>query len=191
SSGNPTNRFVEYKTGGHGTELFAPHPELPDQIVAWYEATLLGKGRPASTDNRAHRDAPTTRLLLLTDEPDDGAKIVEALTAERQKNPGSSILDPRFVNRLGYVMLGENDTKGGIAVLKFNVDSHPKSSNAWDSLGDAYLADGQKDKAREAAEKSLELLEGDPAVGSDEQREAIRKSAQGKLDQLKGTAAKP
>ena len=49
SSDNPANRFVEYKTGGHGTEMFKPHPELPGEIVAWYEATLSGKGKPAST----------------------------------------------------------------------------------------------------------------------------------------------
>ena len=49
ASNNPTNRFVEYKTGGHGAAMFAPHPDLPDQIVAWYEATLLGKGAMPET----------------------------------------------------------------------------------------------------------------------------------------------
>ena len=132
SSSNSTNRFVEYKTGGHGTMMFAPHPDLPDQIVAWYQATLLGKGAPASTDNRARREAPATKLLLMTDEPDGGAKIVRTLTAERQKNPKSAVLDPRFVNELGYVLLGENDPKGGIAVLAYNADAHPQSNDASD-----------------------------------------------------------
>jgi pimeloyl-ACP methyl ester carboxylesterase len=189
SSGNPANRFVEYKTGGHGAELFAPHPEILDQIVAWYEATLLGKGKPASTDNRARREKGTTRLLMMTDEADGGGKIVETLSAERQKDPQSSIVDPQFVNRLGYMMLGENDAKGGTAVLKFNVDAHPQSSNAWDSLGDAYLSDGQKDKAREAAEKALSLLESDSTL-TPETRKAIRENAQGKLDRLNGGGPK-
>ena len=70
SSGNPTNRFVEYKTGGHGTEMFKPHPELQGEIVAWYEATLSGKGTPASTPNQARRDSPRVRILMMTDEPD-------------------------------------------------------------------------------------------------------------------------
>ena len=85
------------------------------------------------------------------------------------------------------MLVGEGDAKGGIAVLKFNADAHPTSSNAWGSLGDAYLADGQRDKAREASEKALELVDSDPAE-SQERREVIRKNAQGKLDQLK---AKP
>ena len=40
SSGNPTNRFVEYKTGGHGSDMFQPHPELPEEIVAWSKSLL-------------------------------------------------------------------------------------------------------------------------------------------------------
>jgi dienelactone hydrolase len=187
SSGNPNNRFVEFKTGGHGTDLFKPHPDLPTEIVAWYDATLAGKGKPASTDNSARRDAPAIRLLMMTDEPGGPARIVETLNAEKKKDPKSPILEAGFVNRLGYMVLGEGDTKGGVALMKFNVEDHPASSNAWDSLGDAYLADGQRDKAREAAEKSLSLLDSDPSE-SPEQKKAIRESAQGKLDRLKAAS---
>jgi len=189
SSDNPTNRFVEYKTGGHGAAMFVPHPELPDQIVAWYDATLLGKGAPASTDNRARRRSPQVRLLLTADEDGGNAKVIDALTDARQKDPKSPILERRFVNFLGYQALGNGDAKSAIAIMKVNVDANPRSSNAWDSLGDAYLADGQKDKAREAAEKSLGLLDSDSTLTA-QTRDAIRKSAQGKLDQLRGGAPK-
>jgi len=189
ASNNPTNRFVEYKTGGHGAAMFAPHPELPDQIVAWYDATLLGKGAPASTDNRARRRSPQVRLLLTADEDGGNAKVIDALTDARQKDPKSPILERRFVNFLGYQALGNGDAKSAIAIMKVNVDANPRSSNAWDSLGDAYLADGQKDKAREAAEKSLGLLDSDSTLTA-QTRDAIRKSAQGKLDQLRGGAPK-
>ncbi len=187
SSGNPANRFVQYKTGGHGTEMFKPHPELPGEIVAWYEATLSGKGKPASTANQARRDSPMIRLLRLTDEPRGGERVLETLTAERKKNSKSPILEAGYVNRLGYLVL-QDDTKGGVAVLRFNVEGHPTSSNAWDSLGDAYLADGQRDKAREATEKALKLVDSD-ASEPEERRKLIRESAQGKLDQLKPTPA--
>jgi dienelactone hydrolase len=189
SSNNPTNRFVEYKTGGHGVDMFPPHPELPDQIVAWYEATLLGKGAPASTDNRARRASPQVRLLLTADEPGGYAKAVDALTAARAKDPKSPILEPRFVNFLGYTALQSGDAKSAVSIMKVNADGHPQSSNAWDSLSDAYLAAGQKDEARAAAEKSLKLVDSDLAE-TEAQRKAIRDSAQGKLDRLKGSPAK-
>jgi len=189
ASNNPTNRFVEYKTGGHGAAMFAPHPDLPDQIVAWYEATLLGKGAPASTDNRARRRSPQVRLLLTADEDGGNAKVIDALTDARQKDPKSPILERRFVNFLGYQALGNGDAKSAIAIMRVNLDANPRSSNAWDSLGDAYLADGQKDEARKAAERSLALLDSDSTLTA-ETREEIRKSAQGKLDQLRGGTPK-
>jgi pimeloyl-ACP methyl ester carboxylesterase len=189
SSNNATNRFVEYKAGGHGVVMFGSHPELPDQIVAWYEATLLGKGAPASTDNRARRESPQVRLLVMTQEPGGFAKAAEALEAAKKTDPKSPILERRFVNFLGYTAIQSEDAKSAIAIMRVNVDANPQSSNAWDSLGDAYLADGQKDKAREAAEKSLKLVDSDLSV-PEAQRAEIRKSAQGKLDQLKAGATK-
>jgi uncharacterized damage-inducible protein DinB len=186
SSGNPTNRFVEYKTGGHGSDMFKPHPELPGEIVTWYEATLSGKGKPASTPNGARRDSPTVRLLRMTDEPGGSARVMETLTAAQEKDPKSPILEAGFVNRLGYLVL-QDDTKTGVAILELNAERHPTSSNAWDSLGDAYLAGGQREKAREASEKALKLADSDKAERED-RRKLIRDSAQEKLDQLKGTA---
>jgi hypothetical protein len=72
--------------------------------------------------------------------------------------------------------------------MRGNVEALPGSSNAWDSLGDAYLADGQREKAREAAEKSLALVDTDRSE-NEERRAAIRQSAQQKLDRLKLTPA--
>jgi dienelactone hydrolase len=187
SSGNPTNRFVEYAKGGHGSDMFKPHPELRGEIVAWYEATLSGKGKPASTDNAARRSLPTIRLLMMTDEPGGSARVMEQLTAARKNDPKSPILDAGFVNRLGYTLLPD-DSKTAVAVMLFNVEGHPDSSNAWDSLGDAYLADGQRDKAREASEKALKLVDADVSEPAG-RRKLIRESAQGKLDQLKAMPA--
>ncbi len=186
SSGNPTNRFVEYKTGGHGTELFKPHPELQGEIVAWYEATLSGKGKPASTPNQARRDSPRVRILMMTDEPGGFARVLETLTAECKKDPKSPILAAPFVNFLGYQAIQSGDPKNAIALMQLNVDARPTSSNAWDSLGDAYLADDQRDKAREASERSLKLVDSDPDEPEDRHK-LIRESAQGRLDRLKVT----
>jgi hypothetical protein len=53
----------------------------------------------------------------------------------------------------------------------------------YDSLGDAYLAAGQKDNARESAKKALELLATD--TKDDQQRkDGIKDSAEQKLKQL-------
>ena len=186
ASGNPTNRFVEYKTGGHGTELFKPHPELTGEIVAWYAATLAGKGKPDSTRNQARRESPRIRILMMTDQPGGFVRVLETLNAERKNDPKSTTLAAPFVNFLGYQAIEAGDAKNAIAIMQLNVDAKPGSSNAWDSLADAYLADGQRDKAREASEKSLKLVDADPDEPPD-QRKVIRQSAQGRLDRLKLT----
>ena len=61
------------------------------------------------------------------------------------------------VNTLGYKLLQGNKTDEAIAFFKLNVSEHPKSWNAYDSLGEAYMKKGQKDLAIESYRKSLEL----------------------------------
>jgi tetratricopeptide (TPR) repeat protein len=189
TSANSANKFVQYKTGGHGTDMFKTHPDLPGDIVAWYEATLLGRGTAVSAAKRARPPVgPTVRILVLMDEPGGPARAAELLAAERKKDPKAAILEPGFVNRLGYQAIEADDPRAAVAIMQLNVEAHPSSSNAWDSLGDAYLADGQREKAREASEKVLALVDSD-ASETKEQRAFIRQSAQQKLDQLKDTPA--
>ncbi|MBZ5616502.1 MAG: hypothetical protein LAO23_21035 [Acidobacteriia bacterium] len=64
-----------------------------------------------------------------------------------------------------------------------------KTADAYDSLSDAYLADGQKDLARQTAEKALVLLDAHTAPASswsdtEARRKLIRDSAQQNLKQL-------
>jgi hypothetical protein len=66
--------------------------------------------------------------------------------------------------------------------------AHPASPNVYDSLSDAYLADGQKDLALQDAQKAVDLLANDTADG-EERRNGIRESAEQKIKQL--TPGKP
>lgn len=186
SSANKANRFLQYGAGGHGTDMFKAHPELPAEIVAWFELTLMGRGDGISSKARPRAVGPTTRLLVMMDEPGGPARVAESLAAERKKDPGSAVLAAPFVNQLGYEAIQAGDTRAAVAIMQGNVDAHPRSSNAWDSLGDACLDDGQREKAREASEKCLALVDSD-ASETPEQRVLIRTSAQGKLDRLRAS----
>ena len=188
-SANPATRFVQFAQGGHGTEMFKAHPDLPGDIVAWYQATLEGKPAPAPASARTRKNDPRTALLVLMDDPGGPARVAENLANERKKNSDAAVLAPGFVNQLGYIAIEARDPRSAVAIMQVNVDGHPKSSNAWDSLGDALLADGQREKAREAAQKALALVDTDTSE-TEEQRKQIRDSAQQKLDQLKDAPAK-
>jgi tetratricopeptide (TPR) repeat protein len=73
------------------------------------------------------------------------------------------------------------NTKLALEILKLNVLAYPESADANDSLGDAYLANGEKDLARQYAEKALALLASDTKE-SGARRDVIRDSAQQKLN---------
>ncbi len=61
------------------------------------------------------------------------------------------------LNTAGYKLLGNNKIKDAIDVFKMNVKLYPKSSNVYDSLGEAYMKNGDKELAIENYKKSLEL----------------------------------
>lgn len=61
------------------------------------------------------------------------------------------------INSVGYQLLQSGKKKEAIEAFKINVENFPKSGNVYDSLGEAYLADGDKNLAIANYTKSLEL----------------------------------
>ncbi|WP_400078809.1 amidohydrolase family protein [Winogradskyella sp. R77965] len=67
------------------------------------------------------------------------------------------ILDENEINGLGYLYLQSGKAEEAIAVFEMNVTPFPGSWNVYDSLGEAYLAVGDKERAKLNYKKSLEL----------------------------------
>lgn len=61
------------------------------------------------------------------------------------------------LNTLGYYYLQNDKAECAIAVFKLNLLTYPQSANGYDSLGEAYMKAGMKDKAIESYRKSLKL----------------------------------
>jgi dienelactone hydrolase len=177
---SPEKTLAHYATGGHGADMFPVHPDLPKKIVDWYVTTLLttpGKG-PAA------KETPTIPqeidVLDVIDEPGGAAKVSQTLEQPRQHSPKSTLFSEAVVNLIGYEHLQSGDIKGAVEIMKLNVAAYPNSANAYDSLSDALLADGQKDLAKQNAKRALELLASD-TTDPEDRRKAIRESAQQKL----------
>jgi dienelactone hydrolase len=181
-SRDPANKFVRYSTGGHGVEMFAAHKELPGMIVEWFNATLKNSPGPPATHALAPASAES-RLLDLADEPDGLHKAVQMYADARRADPTVVLFSQALINRFGYEHLALGDTKAAIEIFQLNVTAYPNSPNVYDSLSDAYFADGQKDLARQNATKALELL-GSDTIDSARVRDAIKASAEQKLKLL-------
>jgi dienelactone hydrolase len=183
-SSNPGNKFVRYSTGGHGVEMFDAHKELPGMIVAWVATTL--KKHPPTAGASAPASAKSNFLELI-DHPGGVEKAVQKFADTRKHDPKAVLFSEAVMNRIGYEHLQTGDNKGAVELMKLNAAAYPNSPNVYDSLADAYLADGQKDLARQNAKKALELLPSDTADPED-RRKAIKESAEQKLKQLGDTS---
>lgn len=94
---------------------------------------------------------------------EEGVEMAVSEIRRLQAEPIGLVLGESEVNDLGYRLLGEEEVDAAIAVFRVNVESHPTSANAHDSLGEAYLAAGQLDRAEAAYRRALEL---DPTMDS-------------------------
>lgn len=65
--------------------------------------------------------------------------------------------DPRELNTVGYHLLRAGRVADSIDIFKLNVEMYPADGNAYDSLGEAYLAHGNKEQALVNYRRALEL----------------------------------
>jgi CubicO group peptidase (beta-lactamase class C family) len=73
------------------------------------------------------------------------------------KNSADYYLDEGEMNQLGYDYLNENKLQAAIDVFKMNVEAFPNSGNCYDSLGEAFLKNGDKELAIKNYKRSVEL----------------------------------
>jgi tetratricopeptide (TPR) repeat protein len=109
-------------------------------------------------------------------------RAVQTFHAARRRDPDAFLFPEGVMNQAGYERLQAGKTKDAIALFTLNVEAYSASANAQDSLGDAYLADGQRDRALAAARRCLELLPDDKS--NDQFKAAIRASAEEKIKKL-------
>ncbi len=171
-------------TGGHGTDLFKGHPELPGIIVDWFVTTLIKTPGHALADTLA--SASTINEIQT---PGGVAKVTQQLIEAQKKDPQAQLFPEITASTIGQGFLRAGDTKSAIDVLKLVLLAYPDSADANENLAEAYLKDGQKDLARQHAEKALAILDAHTVPASswtdtEEYRGEIRRSAQKTLKKL-------
>jgi tetratricopeptide (TPR) repeat protein len=188
TSSNPGKKFVHYSAaqeapwlwyetfdiskvpanGGHGTDMFKVHSELPGIIVDWFVTTLI------KTPGRAPADALASAAILNQFwTPEGVARAKQQLMEARRRDPQVQLWPEVNVDIIGedHVREGESEKKAGrsgkaetqmkaaIEIFKLNLLAYPDSADAHYNLADAYLKSGQKDLARKYAEKALAMID--------------------------------
>jgi dienelactone hydrolase len=180
---DPDKKFVHVATGGHGADMFQVHPDMPEAIVNWYVTTLIKTPGRAPGARETVAVPKEVHVLDQIDEPGGAAKVAKNLEEARQHDPKAKLFPEDIANFMGYEHLQAQDNKGAIEILKLNAEAYPNSPNVYDSLSDAYFADGQRDLARQNAKKALQLL-GSDTTDREDRRNGIKASAEEKLKQL-------
>ena len=62
-----------------------------------------------------------------------------------------------FLNNIGYAFLKENSVDNAIVVFEENARIFPDNANTWDSLGEAYFINRDKENALKSYKKALAL----------------------------------
>jgi pimeloyl-ACP methyl ester carboxylesterase len=204
TSSNPGKKFVHYSAaqeapwlwyegpdvgkvpanGGHGTDMFRVHPELPGMIVDWFVTTLIKTPGHAPADTVA-----SAAIINQIRMPSGVAQVTQQLMEARRRDPEAQLFPEITVSIIGQDHLRAGEPKLALEVFKLNLLAYPESADANDNLADGYLADGQNDLARQHAEKALALLDSHAAPASswsdtEPQRGEIRHDAQKILKQL-------
>jgi Flp pilus assembly protein TadD len=71
--------------------------------------------------------------------------------------PATYNLDEDELNALGYQLIQAHQLKHAIRVFQLNVEAYPQSDNTYDSLGEAYMNDGDKAQAIANYQRSLQI----------------------------------
>jgi len=85
------------------------------------------------------------------------AEAVEMFKKKRKEDNKWIPFSETRMNILGYQQLQSGKTKEAIELFKLNVMAYPESANTYDSLGEAYMINGDKELAIQNYNKSLKL----------------------------------
>ena len=150
------------KTSWEGTGLV---PDLSAAAQKALEAALV-KARPAAEGfRRAKEEALAQKLAealkdlrdverLFDSNDDETARIRLKAALVRASSFG---VNEELINSAGYDCLKGKKTKLALALFQFNVDRHPFSANAWDSLAEAYFVKGDYEKSKTHYLRALEM----------------------------------
>jgi CubicO group peptidase (beta-lactamase class C family) len=97
------------------------------------------------------------RALVPTVKEKGVADAVAAYHRLRTTEPDAYDFAEGELNGLGYTLLGTGDLAGAVRIFELNVERYPGSSNAFDSLGDAYNRAGRREDARKAYSRAASL----------------------------------
>jgi CubicO group peptidase (beta-lactamase class C family) len=141
------------------------------------------RGEPGKESPRMTAKARVPAEDLEAGRVDDAVAAYRKL---RDANPADPAVAEQRFNNVGYTLLRKKEFAKAIAILQLNAELYPASSNTYDSLAEAYMTSGDKEKAVAFYTRSLAVIDADPKTTA-EQKAALKTNGVAKLKELGAT----
>ena len=174
--------LVNYVGAQHGFDLVDDNEQSREVIRQTID---FMKFHLSKTSYEASKRAPTPTSFSNIIAKQGIQRAVQVYNEARPTAPGDVLFRENTINALGYELLQDGKTKDAIELFKLNVSAYPESANVYDSLSEAYEADGNKELAIQNAERALKLLDGNQNI-PDQLRTAIKDGSSNRIKKLKG-----
>ncbi len=115
-------------------------------------------------DKEIKKPAPNVFRKLYLAYAENGSRYLKTNFNDIIKDSFFEMEEDFLLNRVGYDLLNEKRLKDAIEVFKVNTELFPGIANTWDSLAEAYAADGQKELAIKFYKKAIEVNPQSPAA---------------------------
>ncbi len=133
----------------HGmTEHFTFYREVSrssDEIVAEFTSASGQKQPPSQSQFFS---------VLLNEGPEKASQIYHQV---KNQDSDYQLFGAGMMNSLGYNLLNQNKTALAVAAFRFNVMEFPDDPNSYDSLGEGYMRNGDRELAIENLQKCLSM----------------------------------
>jgi CubicO group peptidase (beta-lactamase class C family) len=182
--------FVEEKNGNAYFSHSGGNPGFACVLVASREG---GKGAAVMTnsDNGHALCGEIVRSIAaeyewenyLIDEFATTEDLLDSLRLLKAEHPDDPRVSENGINGIGYSLLQAEEFETAVAVFALNLEFNPRSANCHDSLAEAYMMSGDRDRAVELYEKALVTIDRYPDENRRYQR--LRDTIPQQLEKLK------
>ncbi|NRD20526.1 tetratricopeptide repeat protein [Winogradskyella eckloniae] len=131
---------------------FVQHPKTKARYLS-----VISEDDPANTTYdylKVPKGYKTPSLYLKEGNYD---KALEGYLKIKAKDSTSHFIDEWDFNSMGYGYIRKHQYPKAIEILKINAALHPNSANVYDSLGEAYMLNGNDREAYINFKKTLEI----------------------------------
>jgi tetratricopeptide (TPR) repeat protein len=162
----PTGRAINPVTGTNWEGVGVKPDVAVDAKSALEKAHELAKAAA-----KAYRKDQMSGVIAMAEKVDKALTKAEKLLENKQSKQAQAVVNSALgmavdnglggesaVNMLGYdYLMSQAKADMAVLVFTFNTQTYPNSYNTFDSLGEAYMAAGNKKLAKKHYLKSLEL----------------------------------